>query len=213
MSLRPNRRADAVIAWSLGSSGCNLVSGEIILMRHGKPDLGPIDKVSSRDMKQWIAQYDLAVIVDEPAPETSRALASAAGVIVSSSAPRALASVAALGLSPKVIDAVFCEAPLPHGSWAQPRLSPFTWAFIYRMAWLCGLSAQVESARDAGLRADRAAQQLQTLAEGEDVLLMGHGFMNRMIAKRLTRAGWVRQDSSGSRYWSASRYRKAPSSK
>ena len=190
------------------SQGSNLVSGEIILMRHGKPDIGPIDKVSARDMKQWIQLYDLAGIVDEPVPEASQALARAAGVIVSSPAPRALASVAALGLSPSVVDAVFCEAQLPHGQWAQPRLSPFTWAFIYRMAWLCGLAAQVESARNAGLRADQAAQQLQMLAEDKDVLLMGHGFMNRMIAKRLARAGWVRQHSSGSRYWSASRYRK-----
>lgn len=184
------------------------MSGEIILMRHGKPDIGPIDKVSARDMKQWIKQYDLAGIVDEPIPETSQALARKADVIVSSTAPRALASVAALGLSPSLIDAVFCEARLPHGQWTQPRLSPFTWAFIYRMAWLCGFSAQVESARNAGLRADQAAQQLQTLAEDKDVLLMGHGFMNRMIAKRLVRAGWARQDSSDSRYWRASRYRK-----
>ena len=184
------------------------MSGEIILMRHGKPDIGPIDKVSARDMKQWIKQYDLAGIVDEPIPETSQALARKADVIVSSTAPRALASVAALGLSPSLIDAVFCEARLPHGQWTQPRLSPFTWAFIYRMAWLCGFSAQVESARNAGLRADQAAQQLQTLAGDKDVLLMGHGFMNRMIAKRLVRAGWARQDSSDSRYWRASRYRK-----
>jgi len=184
------------------------MSGEIILMRHGKPDLGPIGKVSARDMAQWIEQYDLVGIVDEPIPEASQALARKAGVIVSSTAPRALASAAALGMSPSLIDAVFCEARLPHGKWTQPRLSPFTWAFIYRMAWLCGFSARVESARDAGLRADRAAQQLQRLAEDKDVLLMGHGFMNRMIAKRLARAGWVRQDSSGSRYWSASRYRK-----
>jgi broad specificity phosphatase PhoE len=189
------------------------VSGEIILMRHGKPDVGPIDKVSARDMKKWIAQYDLAGIVDEPIPESSQALARKASVIVSSTASRALASAAALGLLPSAIDAVFCEAQLPHGRWAQPRLSPFTWAFMLRMSWLCGFSANVESARDAGLRADQAAQQLQVLAEDQNVLLMGHGFMNRMIAKRLARAGWVRQDSSGSRYWSASRYRQEPGRK
>ncbi|QEI06188.1 histidine phosphatase family protein [Pigmentiphaga aceris] len=184
------------------------MSGEIILMRHGKPALGPISKVSARDMKQWIEQYDLAGIVDESVPQASQALARRANIVVSSSAPRALASVAALGLSPSLIDAVFCEAQLPHGRWTQPRLSPFTWAFMLRMAWLGGFAPTVESARDAGLRADQAMQQLQTLAGEENVLLLGHGFMNRMIGKRLERAGWARHESSGSRYWSASTYRK-----
>ncbi|MCE6983792.1 histidine phosphatase family protein, partial [Pseudomonas frederiksbergensis] len=86
-------------------------------------------------------------------------------VIVSSTAPRALTSVRALGLQPILVDAVFCEAQLPHGRWALPRLSPFTWAFILRVLWLCGFSGTVESARKAKLRANQAAQRLQSLAD------------------------------------------------
>jgi broad specificity phosphatase PhoE len=180
---------------------------EIILMRHGQPNLVAIDKVSALDMKLWIEQYNLAEIINQSAPEASVQLAATAKVIVSSSAPRALTSVRALGLQPTLVDAIFCEAQLPYGRWTLPRLSPFTWAFILRVLWLCGFSGKVESAGKARMRANTAAQRLQSLASEGPVLLLGHGFMNRMIAKQLEAAGWTRQKSSGNRYWSAMAYR------
>ena len=180
---------------------------EIILMRHGQPNLAALGKVSARGMKQWIEQYDLSEITQQPAPETSLQLAASAQIIVSSSAPRALTSVRALGLQPSVVDKVFCEAQLPHGRWTLPRLSPFTWAFILRMLWLCGFSGTVESAGHAKGRALDAAQRLQSLSTEGPVLLLGHGFMNRMIAKQLEAAGWTRHASTGTRYWSAATYR------
>lgn len=180
---------------------------EIILMRHGQPDLVELDKVSALDMKRWIEQYDLTEIINQPAPEASVELAATAKVIVSSTAPRALTSVRALGLQPSLVDDIFCEAQLPYGRWTLRRLSPFTWAFILRVLWLCGFSGEVESARKARMRANTAAQRLQSLAMEGPVLLLGHGFMNRMIAKHLESAGWTRHKSNGNRYWSATAYR------
>lgn len=106
-----------------------------------------------------------------------------------------------------MVDALFCEAQLPHGDWRLPRLSPFTWAFIFRVLWLCGYSRNVESAGAARLRASTAAQRLQSLAGEGPVLLLGHGVMNRMIAKQLLADGWTRQQRNGSQYWSAAVYR------
>lgn len=180
---------------------------EIILMRHGQPHLAGIGKVSPRGMQRWIADYEQSAITDLPPPQASAALAARARVIVSSSAPRALTSVAALGLEPDRVDGMFCEAQLPYGRWPLPRLSPFTWAFVLRMLWLCGAHGQVESARKATARAQAAARQLQSLADNGSVLLLGHGFMNRMIARHLKAGGWERHSSSGSGYWSAAVYR------
>lgn len=179
---------------------------EIILMRHGQPDLTMINKVSLLEMKQWIEHYNVSEITNHPAPDVSIQLAATAHVIVSSTAPRALTSVRALGLQPAVVDEIFCEAQLPHGRWTLPRLSPFTWAFILRISWLCGFSGTVESARQARLRASKAVEQLQDLSSAGPVLLLGHGFMNRMIARQLEAAGWTRQKHSGNRYWSAMVY-------
>jgi broad specificity phosphatase PhoE len=182
---------------------------EIILMRHGQPNLAAHDKVSALGMKRWIEQYDLSEIVNLPPPKASLELALTAQVIVSSSAPRALTSIQALGLIPNIVDEIFCEAQLPHGQWALPRFSPFTWAFILRILWLCGFSGNVESARKTKVRAIEAAQRLQSLSGKGSVLLLGHGFMNRMIAKQLATDGWTRHASSGNRYWSATTYRRS----
>ena len=183
------------------------VDREIILMRHGQPNLAEVKPISARDMKHWIEQYDLSEITAQPAPQTSVELAVNASVIVSSTAPRALTSVRALGLQPSIVDEVFCEAKLPYGRWTRPRLSPFTWAFILRILWLCGFAGNVESAQKAKLRAKEAAEHLASVSGEGPVLLLGHGFMNRMIAKQLEAAGWTRHHSSGSRYWSATTYR------
>ncbi|PTV60482.1 histidine phosphatase family protein [Pseudomonas putida] len=178
-------------------------------MRHGQPKLIAADKMSALQMKDWIEQYNQSEITHQPVPEASMQLAATATVIVSSSAPRALTSLQALGLKPTLVDALFCEAQLPYAHWRLPRLSPFTWAFILRVLWLCGYSRRVESASTARIRASVAAQRLQSLASEGPVLLLGHGFMNRMISKHLIADGWKRQARNGSQYWSATVYRYA----
>ena len=182
------------------------MSREIILMRHGQPELAATGKVSALGMKEWIEHYNQSEITRQPAPDASRQLAASATVIVSSNAPRALSSVQALGLEPVLVDGMFCEAQLPYAHWKRPRLSPFTWAFILRVLWLCGYSPNVESAAHARTRANSAAQRLQSLADEGPVLLLGHGVMNRLIAKQLLADGWIRQTRNGSRYWSATVY-------
>jgi len=195
-----------LVIYHTPEQGRKIVNREIILMRHGQPKLAATDKISALEMKDWIEQYDRSEITHHPVPHASMQLAATATVIVSSSAPRALTSVQALGLKPALVDALFCEAQLPCGHWKLPRLSPFTWAFIFRVLWLCGYSRNVESADTARIRASTAAKRLQSLASDGPVLLLGHGFMNRMIANQLVADGWARQKGNGSQYWSATVY-------
>lgn len=175
-------------------------------MRHGQPKLAATNKMSALEMKDWIEQYDSADITNHPVPDASQQLAATAKVIVSSDLPRALTSVQALGLKPALVDGLFREAPLPCGHWRRPRLSPFAWAFILRILWLCGYSYGVESVGTAKMRASTAAQRLQSLAGEGPVLLLGHGVMNRMIARQLEADGWTRQTGNGRHYWSATVY-------
>ena len=176
-------------------------------MRHGQPKEVNVDKVSALEMKDWIEHYNRSEITQQPVPNASLRLAASATVIASSNAPRALTSVQALGLKPVRVDAIFCEAQLPFGHWKRPRLSPFTWAFILRILWLCGYSGDVEPANTVRMRARKAAELLQSLSSEGSVLLLGHGFMNQMIAKQLVKDGWVRHQRNGSQYWSAAVYR------
>ncbi|KFN18218.1 phosphoglycerate mutase [Aeromonas bestiarum] len=175
-------------------------------MRHGQPKLAETDKMSALEMKNWIEQYDSSDITNHPIPDASKQLAATAVVIVSSNLPRALTSVQALGLKPALVDTLFREAPLPCCHWKLPRLSPFTWVFILRILWLWGYSHRVESVGTAKMRASAAAERLQSLASEGPVLLLGHGFMNRMIARQLEADGWTRQTGNGSQYWNAMVY-------
>ncbi|MEE3661756.1 histidine phosphatase family protein [Brenneria sp. g21c3] len=181
---------------------------EIILMRHGKPSLGVSRKVSPYEMISWIERYNQAEIGDDSPPDAGRELAARATRIVASSSPRALASLQALGYRPDVIDALFCEAELPVTHWRWPRLSPFYWGFIFRLAWLCGYRRHVESKHQARQRAYLAANQLIALAESGSVLLLGHGMMNHLIAKQLQRQGWSEERKQGHGYWRAAIYKR-----
>lgn len=181
---------------------------KIILMRHGLPILASDQRVSPFEMKQWIKQYDQSIVGLEGVPNSSLRLAKSAVSIVSSTAPRALSSLQAMGCSASVIDAVFCEAQMPTMCWRFPRLSPFFWTAIFRILWFCGYAPDAESVQAARVRARTAAERLVSLAEGGIVLLMGHGIMNRLIANELLALGWVGQPNHERRYWSAGIYSK-----
>jgi broad specificity phosphatase PhoE len=63
---------------------------------------------------------------------------------------------------------------------------------------------------EAQLRAEEAARQLVDLAaNGQDVLVVAHGFFNAMVGEALKRLGWRCTLDQGFRYWSARRYERA----
>lgn len=182
---------------------------EIILMRHGKPAFTGSAKVTSREMSNWIAEYDLSDTGEDIPPESSKSLAFSAWRIISSPLPRALSSLKALGLEPDVIDKVFREAGLPVFHMPGFKLSPTVWAAFFRVMWLCGISHNVERVEIAKRRAVQAADILVAFAKGSDgpVLLMGHGVMNRLIARELRSLGFKEYCCQGNGYWNASIYR------
>ena len=139
-------------------------------------------------------------------PLNSLKLANSASFIVTSTASRALSSVQALGHTAAVADAVFCEAQLPFTLWRFPRLPPFVWAAFFRLLWFFGYSRGADTIQVTKTRAKAAAQQLSSLAAKGHVLLVGHGIMNRLIAKELIDLGWAARTSHESKYWSASVY-------
>ena len=59
------------------------------------------------------------------------------------------------------------------------------------------------------MRAVEAARQLTELADqGQDVLLLAHGFFNAMIGIELKRLGWKSVLDQGYDYWSQKRYQR-----
>lgn len=179
---------------------------KIILMRHGKPVLAQTGWIPSAEMQRWIEQYNISEVEHDGIPSVSLDLANSATIIVASTASRALSSARALGHTVSVADAVFCEAELPFALWRFPRLPPFAWAAFFRLLWLFGYSRGSDTIQVTKIRAKAAVQKLLAFAEDGPVLLIGHGIMNRLIAKELIALGWTAPSKQESKYWGASVY-------
>jgi hypothetical protein len=106
--------------------------------------------------------------------------------------------------------ALYDEAALPVIELPVVQLPVSVWAVIARICWLCGYSNGVESHKKAQQRALQAANELATAADREGrAILIGHGWMNRLIGRALQDLGWTHSHSSGTGFWSASHYCKA----
>ncbi|MEO7580899.1 MAG: hypothetical protein ABIT83_25120, partial [Massilia sp.] len=88
---------------------------------------------------------------------------------------------------------------------AFPRLPATLHTACLRLLWAAGFSAGIESLVHARVRARGAAQALAALAADGPVLLLGHGIMNRLIARELTTLGWMASERQGKGYWQTAR--------
>jgi broad specificity phosphatase PhoE len=186
---------------------------QIVLARHGRPDL-PADlgrAISGREIGRWYRGYDASGIVDavEP-PACLRAAAAAAGCVVASDSRRALETAARLGVTDKVrVEPALREVGFPESLALPVRLSPVAWVLIARamqMLRCCECDEPVPATR---ARAAIAAETLSQLADDHGTLVVvGHGWFNRFVARELRRRGWHGPRWPPTRYWSAATYRR-----
>ncbi|MCU7937580.1 MAG: histidine phosphatase family protein [Candidatus Thiodiazotropha sp. (ex Dulcina madagascariensis)] len=136
--------------------------------------------------------------------ERSLVIARECSISISSDLPRAKSSAMALGLdNVNQIDPILRESSLPYLELEFPKLTFFSWAIIFRLAWFCGFSKNGESIKEAKSRAKLGAEKLERLAkENSSVLNVGHGIMNRLVVKELKSRGWQAKECTGEKYWS-----------
>lgn len=158
----------------------------ITLLRHGKPAFEPKGNVRGKDLGMIAKSYDLSGIVGNPPGETVKAI-QGNHVVVCSHLARSVESAKALGFSEvHATDPLFCETAIPHFGSGSVPLPISVWIVFLRFLWVFGFSRNGESLVDARTRARQAAARLIELAqEHQDVLLVGHGFINHFIAKEL----------------------------
>ena len=81
------------------------------------------------------------------------------------------------------------------------QLKAWHWVYLSRFLWILGYKGPFESFKEAKIRADIAAVKLIELAQNQDeIVLFGHGFMNRYIRKSLINKGWLLNEKSNA-YW------------
>ena len=177
---------------------------KITLLRHGRPDIDIPEKMASNELADFVVRYDAAGIAEDSKPDQSAIdMANAAKAIVCSDLPRSVESAAKLTEDPiEVSDAIFREAELPSASFGLLKLKPMTWFHIYRVLWFLGYSKNGESFTQASVRARHAAQQLTQLSQHhQNILFVGHGVINHLIAKELKKFGWDGPAKSPREHW------------
>lgn len=179
---------------------------EIVLVRHGEPEFSAQQgsaRVKATQMPVWIAGYDASGITGKP--DCHAVLADKRhAFIISSPLPRARASLQAMNLTPDLIADDLREAPLLVFNLPFLRLSPQAWLVLFRLCWLSGALAGPESKKQTVQRAEKMAHMLIAQAQQhERVISMGHGVINRLIARELEKAGWAKREHTGNGYWSS----------
>jgi broad specificity phosphatase PhoE len=185
--------------------------GSITLARHGEPALSRKVKLHSAGYRDWWGRYEEGgLLAGQVPPDLLKAAAEGAGEVVASTRPRAVETARAVcGERAFATDVRFIEAPLPPPQFPRYlRFSPRTWGVISRFWWWFFDHHQGEETRDqAKIRAHEAAKALVKMAEeGQDVLVLAHGFFNGMVGVELRRMGWKLVRDEGFRYWSARRF-------
>jgi broad specificity phosphatase PhoE len=181
----------------------------IILARHGEPDLSRRVRLNWRGYKYWWRLYDEAGLKPgEEAPNIIKELARQADIVMSSSLPRAIETAKkAKGGKPDFTEPLLVEAGLPPPNLGYIRLKPRMWGILSRIIWVCGFSGEVESQRDAKLRAEKAVDVLSDHADGgKMVFVAAHGWFNRMLRPVLKRRGFKCVEDHGDLHWSYRRY-------
>lgn len=183
---------------------------EIILLRHGKPNIPSLNKIKAFAFKDWIDSYNAAGLNQQSIPtEKALIIANKCKVVVCSELPRSKESAAALKIKKITLShSQFNEAGLPSANWNSLKLSPAIWAIIFRILWLFGYSNNSESYKEANTRAKKSAQKLIALAqEHERVLFIGHGIYNKLLSKQLRLLGWSGPANPGTKHWSFGTYK------
>lgn len=182
---------------------------KVILVRHGQPDFDFDVKVPASAIPQLVDTYNSARLAPSSQPSSALLeLAARCDLTVCSDLVRSIESAKRMGAEDiHLSDPLFRELELPHFPIPGLRLSPYAWFVFFRMLWLLGLSTNGEGLRRARLRARAAATKLEGLAAGHGtVLFVGHGVLNRLVARELLASRWSGPASTGSAHWDFSVY-------
>lgn len=179
---------------------------EIILLRHGKPDVELSGYLNAEEFKQLVEVYAKSGVQDLPEKKLKGYFNTY--YVVCSDLSRSIESVKKLGLNKvHLSEALFRETNIPHFDKSFLKLHVTVWLIVLRIMWLFGFKKNGESFSEAKNRAKDAAIKLIDLAkENKKVILVGHGLMNRLIAKQLLFNQWQERGKSGKRYWGFVKY-------
>lgn len=178
---------------------------EIILLRHGKPEMEMKGRFSPEEWREFLEKYDEAHVDPSSIPsKDALEVASSSDVVVCSKLLRSSESAKILRI--KKVDhasALFNESPMPYGLFSRIRLTLLGWTVFYRTAqWFGYTKGANETGRESDERALKCANWLVELAKPNNrVLLVGHYAINWYIAAHLLKMGWTSERGYYQKHW------------
>lgn len=181
-------------------------SGNIVLIRHGMPDVPPRRVIDSVGFTDWVKAYEDAGLHPNTLPPNRTVdAARSADTVFTSTLPRSRQSAEALGLARVTVMSAFDEPILPVPALNSLRMPVGAWLVLCRLVWLAGLHGNGETYGATRARAAEAAEVLTRAAAKGGVALIGHGWINRFIGAALIKRGWQRR-GGGSALWDVTAY-------
>jgi broad specificity phosphatase PhoE len=157
---------------------------EIIIYRHAEPKVSANEIISGTEFTLWVRRYNASgVFANEWSGEKE-------DVVYTSDLKRSFETGKLIGKH-VIQDSLFREAEVPLIRFPSMRLKAKVWLSISRSLWLLGLSTRCESFKEARHRTKRIIQKIELQClEDKKIVIIGHGFLNRLIKKELLHQGW-----------------------
>jgi hypothetical protein len=167
---------------------------QIILIRHAKVDISN-PWIYSAQLKDYLEVYNNSPILKEPISKKLQKFVKNADTLATSELLRAKETLKLFNKEPDFTSPLFNESPLPYVKFKLFKLPAKVWTVIYRVAWLFGFSKNANSIKQERLIAKKAA--LTLISKKQNIVLVGHGIKNYLIAKELKRFDYFLVKKSG----------------
>ncbi len=157
---------------------------EIIIYRHAEPIVSGNEIISGHDFPLWVLRYnDSGIIKIEPQVKKEK-------IVLTSNLKRSIETGKLIG--EKIIqNSIFCEAEVPLIKFPAIKMRAKFWLALSRFLWLFELKKNCELFKKAKQRAIQIVEKIEShLLESQRVVIVGHGFINRLIKKELIHRKW-----------------------
>ena len=198
-----------------GVQGSIQTEGRVALVRHARSSHVHTGWITASGFRVWREAYEAAGIrEDEHVPAHLEQLVGRADLVLSSDAPRAVASARLLAPGREiVVSPLLRELDLEGPSLGGLRLPLAAWAIaVGGRALVLSLRGQYPSAAEVA-RVNNAAAWLEELAAQHSLIVaVTHASFRRQLSTRLVQTGWQAEPGRRSlRHWSAWLFRRPTS--
>ncbi|MBN1906286.1 MAG: phosphoglycerate mutase family protein [Deltaproteobacteria bacterium] len=158
---------------------------EIIIYRHAEPTVSINEKIRGCDFPAGVKKYNESGII------AVKNMGHKEKVVYTSDLLRSMATGRLIGEN-IVTTPLLRETGIPLIKFQAVYLKANYWMIIARVLWLTGNKTGCESFSEAKARAKLAVNWFESLlSEKERIVVVGHGFINRLIKRELLRRGWL----------------------